>query len=476
MKFSINHVTLITTFTILILSGLIFVSTPVFGSTSDYIKVGLKYSTTAVDSAEISCSAGLSLGTLDNGIYEELLPLAGYTQVSVIAKNGKIVVRSGDVILSLDIGVNGCFMPSDYNQEGIIKLNGTEYRGGISFFMNNNNTFNIINYITLDDYVKGVLNGEMHYAHPIEALKAQAVTARSYGAYNYNRHGSTGFDVCTTTHCQVYKGYTDEYTQTNKAVDETTGLEMYYDGKPVIGYYSKNSGGYTQNSEDVWNSVVGYLRAVRDEYSPLYPWEASFTFAELQSKLTAAGHSVGMISSVEITKRNESGAVDTLTFTGTGGTVKIEKEKIRTVLGAAIMKSTMFSFTDVFMKGQYQGNDLVSSGNGQAVDKIVVSNGSNTVNNPSAVYVLGSDGEVKLQEVSGLFVMNGKEAPASSSGLAISGGVQQTEITYNDPVIFMGAGYGHGIGMPQDSAIEMAKAGFSYSEILMYYFTGIEIK
>jgi len=114
--------------------------------------------------------------------------------------------------------------------------------------------------IPLDEYLKGVVPPEMGLQKPIEALKAQAIAARSY-AVSTRRHASQGFDMCITTHCQVYKPE-KRYADSDRAVDETASLIISYKDRIVGTPFFGHCDGYTRNSEDVWSSEVSYLRSV----------------------------------------------------------------------------------------------------------------------------------------------------------------------------------------------------------------------
>jgi hypothetical protein len=112
----------------------------------------------------------------------------------------------------------------------------------------------------LDEYLKGVVPTEMGLQKPLEALKAQAIAARSY-AVTTRRHALDGFDLCTTTHCQVWKPQ-NRYADSDRAVDETTGLVITYGGKVAAAHFFGHCDGHTRNSEDVWSGKVAYCRSV----------------------------------------------------------------------------------------------------------------------------------------------------------------------------------------------------------------------
>lgn len=422
---------------------------------TDFVKVGLKSGSNSVAFCTLESGAGFLLGTAAGRNFTEGMPLPAYTKMNISNENGNIVIRDENgTLLSADLGSAGCIMPADYEGEGIIYLDGVPYRDGFMFSVRSNGTMTVINYTTLEHYVYGVLNSELNHTNPKEALKAQAVAARSFGERNLGKHASDGFDFCTSTHCQMFKGYSGEYKATNEAVDETEGELLYYNGEPVAAFYFKNSGGYTQNSEDVWSDQLPYLRAVKDEYSPSYPWNTSLSFDIIRTKLEAAGFKPGTIQSFSVKGRNTSGSVSELKITGSDATVYLRKENIRSVLGTTIIKSNMFELAD----------STVSSGSG----KWFISNGNIPVEPGSKIYVINGDGLLNRLEDVNAYISNGGSAVRLGSPIA-------AETVTGGTVNFNGFGYGHGVGMPQDSAVEMAKRGLSYDKILKYFYTGIEL-
>ncbi len=112
----------------------------------------------------------------------------------------------------------------------------------------------------LDEYLKGVVPAEIGLAKPLEALKAQAIAARSY-AVTTRRHAADGFDLCTTAHCQVWKPQ-NRYPDSDRAVDETSGLVVTYNGQIVSAPFFGHCDGRTRNSEEVWSGKIAYCRSV----------------------------------------------------------------------------------------------------------------------------------------------------------------------------------------------------------------------
>ena len=449
---------------------------------NNYIKIGLRYESAAPYECTLSSNSGFILGTIDRYGFHEGMPLPGYNRLTISVSGRYPVIYADDVLISDDFSGNSCIMPYNYVDDGYIAYESNTYRGGFSFAVNRNSTINIINDIDIEDYLYSVLSGEMGRSSPIEALKAQAVAARSYAICGKGTHSDYGFDLCTTSHCQVYCGRNCEYNEINKAVDETAGEILLYQGQPVPGYYYKNSGGQTQNSEDVWNDRRGYLRSVKDSYSPDYPWYWRASFQEIRSALLSSGEDPGVIRQIAITKRNQSGYVGEIKITGSRGSVTLSKEQIRTVLGYMNVKSSNFAFDTASLAA---GDN--SADRNAAQRNLYVTNGDSKVKLSGNVSVISNDGNIVTVNLSELSVIsaNLKTDVGDDSSLDIDSNDStqndstQTdgliEVVTTDPVVFRGSGYGHGVGMPQDSAIAMAKQGFDYISILEHYFTDVEI-
>ena len=124
----------------------------------------------------------------------------------------------------------------------------------------------LVNFVDLESYVKGVVPYEMSSGWPLEALKAQAVCARTYIASHMNGSPAYGFDVTGTTTSQVYYGTLDASANSDRAVDETAGKFVRYEGKLCETFYFAADGGATEDSENVWVTKVPYLRGVVDPY------------------------------------------------------------------------------------------------------------------------------------------------------------------------------------------------------------------
>jgi stage II sporulation protein D len=193
-----------------------------------------------------------------------------------------------------------------------------------------------INAVDLEDYVRGVIARESPPSWPLEALKAQAVAARSYAVSSPVR--GAGFDHYSDTRSQVYGGAKAETTRTNQAVDETALQVVTFQGRVAQTFFFSTSGGHTEDNE---NSFVGgtpapYLRGVPDPYegeagSPYTQWTRKFSNQSIDAKL--GGRVKGKLRNVVVTKRGASPRIVQARIVGSAGSTKISGPDLRAVLG-----------------------------------------------------------------------------------------------------------------------------------------------
>jgi stage II sporulation protein D len=151
---------------------------------------------------------------------------------------------------------------SDDEKNTPVRYNDRPYRGRIEVFANLRGSLTVVNELGLEDYVRGVVANELSPGgYPaIEALKAQAVAARTYAFKNRGQFMAQGFDLLPTTRSQVYRGLTSENPLSTRAVDETRGLIATYAGEPINALYTSTCGGRTEDSENIFNEAMPYLR------------------------------------------------------------------------------------------------------------------------------------------------------------------------------------------------------------------------
>ncbi|MGH2398942.1 MAG: SpoIID/LytB domain-containing protein, partial [bacterium] len=200
-----------------------------------------------------------------------------------------------------------------------------------------------VNELGLEEYLYGVLKMEVNPAWPSEALKAQAVAARTLALYSLGRFRAEGYDVRATTDSQVYGGISAEDPRTTAAVDVTRGEIVSFAGRPIFAAYHSDSGGFTENSEHVWGGRYAYLKAVPDPFTSATPWVARVDAAAFEDRLRRAGHVVSGITAMDVTGLTPSGRAGAVKITSTSGVLTLRATELRAMLGADALKSTMFT-------------------------------------------------------------------------------------------------------------------------------------
>ncbi|MDQ7849433.1 MAG: SpoIID/LytB domain-containing protein [Armatimonadota bacterium] len=203
-----------------------------------------------------------------------------------------------------------------------------------------------INELFVEEYLYGVLKMEVDPRWPVEALKAQAVAARTLALYSLGRFAAEGYDLRATTDSQVYAGMNAEDPRTTAAVEATRGVIMTYGGRPVFAAFHADSGGTTESSEFVWGQPYPYLRGVADPYgqdAPYREWLSRIDLPTLEARLANAGRPLAGISAVTVTATSPSGRALTVRLRGAGGTLELRAVDLRTLLGVTFLRSTLFT-------------------------------------------------------------------------------------------------------------------------------------
>lgn len=370
------------------------------------------------------------------------------TAVTVTVTTTSTILFQFDCSGAKSLGV----VPDGGGGKALTWFRGYKWYGGFEYRRSTGGNLNVINVVDVDDYVKGVLPYEMSPAWPLEALKAQAVCARTYALLQTKHRDSYRFDVCTTTDCQVYQGANQASALTDRAVEETAGMAAMYGGKYAETYYYASNGGASESSENVWSMPLPYLVGKEDPYEgtisiPDYVYTMTYSYSQLSALLKSKGYSIGTVSSAYVSRTTPTGNVAEITFRDTAGkTVVITKEACRSVLETESMR---FTISGGGSGGSWQVNPSGGALSSLSGAYTVTASGVSAYEGGDA-YVITASGVSRLQKppaVSG-----------SGSGITISG-----------------TGWGHGVGMSQYGAKAMAELGRTYEEILHFYFTGITI-
>ncbi|MBI4387087.1 MAG: SpoIID/LytB domain-containing protein, partial [Elusimicrobia bacterium] len=259
----------------------------------------------------------------------------------------------------------------------------------------------IVNYVNLEEYVYGVLNSEMPTHWPMEALKAQAVLARTQAVYRQRSlrpHRAYGYDLCDEQHCQVYGGVPAETKRAKSAVDDTRGQILAYNGNPAHTIFFSNCGGHTQSGKEVgwadvayWQGVFDgkdsarapdspwklkewlktepavYCNATKFIWSPEFRWTRVISADELESRVFRIKN-IGRIRALVPLRRSRSGHLNAIRIQGTSGELVIDREhEIRRVLALGSLRSTLFVIETSYRNGRAQSFTLYGGGWGHGV-------------------------------------------------------------------------------------------------------------
>jgi stage II sporulation protein D (peptidoglycan lytic transglycosylase) len=300
---------------------------------------------------------------------------------------------------------------------GTLQVDGRSYRGDVTLLSGAPGRITAVNIVALEDYLLGVVPKEMP-SIALEALKAQAVAARTYAIANLESQSSRGFDVYGSTQDQVYGGAAAEDSMASRAVRDTRGQIVTYGGAPIMAYYHSTCGGRTAAVDRVWSKPPApYLQSVSDarpgggyycDISKHFHWREEWSGPALArvlrqtlaDALGAAPGDVAVIRDVAVEGRTPSGRAATLRIETNRETFRVRGDSIRWILrptSGGILESTLFRLEEDRRDGRVRG------------------------------------------------------------------------------LVAVGRGWGHGVGMCQMGAIGRAQAGQGYRKILATYYPGTEI-
>ncbi|MBM2837406.1 MAG: putative cell division protein, SpoIID family [Deltaproteobacteria bacterium] len=274
----------------------------------------------------------------------------GIAITGMIGSN-KVSIRSSDGIETKagrdGIVVNGTSYSSleIESKESGIKVNGKRYRGKIEIVKDNSSLI-LINELNLEDYLVGLINQEISSKWPMEAVKAQAVVARTYALYQKNNRKYPTYDLESTVASQVYSGIESEDELARQAVKETEGEVAYYNGEMIQALYHSSCGGKTEDALEVWGKEIPYLKSIKDPHcteAPNYFWQYNIDMNGLRNRLMRFNGGIGEINSVSILKRSRTGRVTSISVRHSNGSFELPGKDFREALGFENIRSTDFT-------------------------------------------------------------------------------------------------------------------------------------
>lgn len=230
---------------------------------------------------------------------------------------------------------------------GVVLVNGRPYRGAVEL-ERTGPAFRVVNVLSVEDYLRGILQMETSDKWPIQALKAQAVISRTYALRNRGRHGRSGMDFCRTPHCQAYGGATAERPLLDVVVSDTQG-EVLVDRRRrlISAVFHSCCGGRTESAENVWEQGgQPYLRPVSCSWcrsSPHNTWVARVKNEVIGKRLATGGYDVGGVRALGILSHTPSGRVYRVRVYGEKGQVDLKANKFRNLIDGHLIRSTFWS-------------------------------------------------------------------------------------------------------------------------------------
>jgi len=425
------------------------------------IRVGLTRSFANRNSISIATtSIDIGRGTPGFTFNRTLTSANGFT---VTVDGGQLVIRSGGANGPIQFtflnGVDGG--PQIRATTGNLTLGSYAYRGIMEFRLSGGR-ITAINVICLEEYLYGVVPVEMSHSFYTEALRAQAVAARTFAMHTAgrSRHPGTGFNICDTTCCQAYRAVSREHPLTTQAVRDTRGLMIFAPGgtTPLFTPYFSSSGGSTDNNENVWVDNLPHLRGVWDPYeqNPRI-WTRTYTWAQLTNAINTESNApnIGTVTGLSISSMH-LGRVQELTFTGTTGSWTATRQQTLSI----------FRHIDRSLYSRH----FTLAGSAAAATNTYISSNTATVQRPTAnLYIMDNAGQIVRANPTHVF--------DGTAVTQLGAGIQTlTSATSPAGVTINGRGWGHGVGMSQHGANGMAQAGYDFRTILLHYYTGVEIR
>jgi len=427
-----------------------------------------------------------------------------YTVVDTVT--GEILFEyddQGDTCLGIMPDITGIGDPVTW-------FKGYCYHGGFQYNRRNGNDITVVNVVETDRYVAGVLPYEFVCSGGLESLKAGAVAIRTF-AKSVNKHKNLGFDVCTTTDCQVYHGVYSgaEADKVYEAAQSTSGECVYYNGDLAQTTFYAANGGATETAGNTWGMDYPYLVAQNDPYEQSISfssqtWSYVVTPAQVRNFLRNYHYSCGEIVSVEVTELTEVGNVNRVEFRDVNGKViTLTKDNVRLLqnMTGITYFSRRFRITPIYNGVMPETPEINPPSDTPSVPvedpfapppetpeqlqhetgPLGITDGTTEIYRDS-LYVITADGVQKVEKpvtiltAQGIATVMPDGASADAEETTVSAQESTTVLAGNiTGWLISGHGYGHNVGLSQWGAYAMARQGFTYREILSFYYPGTTV-
>lgn len=260
---------------------------------------------------------------------------------AAVALTPPVLIKSGRDTVMVD---GTAYRRLTFSGASAVYVNGKPYRGVAEASPGEKGVL-IVNELQLEDYLVGLINCEISSAWPIEAVKAQAVIARTYALNRKQARSTSFYHLESSVIDQVYDGCEIEDSRARRGVSETVGEVLTYHGAVIQAFYHSNCGGGTEASGHVWGRHLPYLAGVDCRYcltSPSSSWDVKVSLPELEDRLVAAGHKVTGVMNIRPGARNRRGRLNNVVVVSSRGETSLTGDQFRKAIGYGVIKSTNF--------------------------------------------------------------------------------------------------------------------------------------
>lgn len=315
---------------------------------SEIIRVALEQQATRVD-------------ILSTGLFQIQIPNSrSVTQQGpfTIRTNGDLLEIDGHQVQAQEIHIRGKAATMTMALTG--SATGEWVIGGSIHIALENSRLQVVNRVDVEEYVRGVVASEISSSWHPEALKAQAVAARTYVLYKKMLNSGNDFDVVASVQDQVYTGHQQVTESIREAIAQTRGEVITFERRPIFAAYSSTAAGPTEDANNVWSLDLPYLKGVDcpfDVASPRYTWQASVPFDTVEQRLKGEGYSVGTLATLTPYSFTHAGRVNEIRILHSKGELIVRGQDFRRVVGYRTILSTQFHVDSI-------GRDVKLSGKG----------------------------------------------------------------------------------------------------------------
>ncbi|MFZ4858744.1 MAG: SpoIID/LytB domain-containing protein [Desulfuromonadaceae bacterium] len=252
-----------------------------------------------------------------------------------------------------------------FSASSAVYVNNKPYRGLAELSVADKGIL-VVNQLPLEEYLVGLINCEISSAWPIDAVKAQAIIARTYAVNRKNSREAAPYHLESSVIDQVYDGCLIEDSRARRAVLDTSGEVLTFGGAVIQAFYHSSCGGRTEDSENAWGVSLPYLKGVGCLYCLTSPsgtaWEYKLSLKDLEERLRLGGYKVSGLYDVKPGLPNSRGRLKSVSLLGSKGSGSITGEQFRKAVGYGFIKSTRFTLKNSRNEISFSG-----SGNGHGV-------------------------------------------------------------------------------------------------------------